>query len=209
MRPRAGLLVAVGDVPIARCRGVAIDARTTASARALADWDAAESSDGSGLPVSPTWVAQPRNALKGLKAGCRANWPASWADVLLPLEATRRGWWSVLRIEERPPPPHLFVWVFVYKPNTQTNTLLPARSRSLALHLTRGRGVPASPLRSKPGTPFLDPTHHRCSGRGQMQSGSGSERAAASRGSSVTTKEWSEKEDDRWGSGGWRGNCGW
>lgn len=42
----------------------------------------------------------------------------------------------------------VFVWVFVYKPNTQTNTLLPARSRSLALYLARGRGSP--PLRSAP-----------------------------------------------------------
>ncbi len=58
----------------------------------------------------------------------------------------------------------VFVWLYVYKANTQTNTLLPARGRDLALRLALRKGVPASPLRSNPGTPFLDPPHHRCFG---------------------------------------------
>jgi hypothetical protein len=47
----------------------------------------------------------------------------------------------------------VFVWVFVYKPNTQTNTLLPAHSRSLALHLARGRGSPPLRFASTRGPP--------------------------------------------------------
>jgi hypothetical protein len=49
--------------------------------------------------------------------------------------------------------PWVFVWVFVYKPNTQTNTLLPARSRSLALQLARGRGSPPLRFASTRGPP--------------------------------------------------------
>src|SRR5271169_1738310 len=39
---------------------------------------------------------------------------------------------------------------------TPASTRLPARSRSLALHLASRKGVPAPPLRFDPGTPFLD-----------------------------------------------------
>jgi len=42
----------------------------------------------------------------------------------------------------------LFIWVFAYRPHTQMNRLLPARSRFLALHLARGRG--SSPFRCAP-----------------------------------------------------------
>ncbi len=67
-------------------------------------------------------------------------------------------------------PVALFGWVFGYKPNTQPNTCCPLAPAVWGSASSPRKGVPASPLRSKPGTPFLDPTHHRCSGRGQMQS---------------------------------------
>lgn len=60
----------------------------------------------------------------------------------------------------------------------QTDTLLPARGRDLALRLALRKGVPASPLRSNPGTPFLDPPHHRCFGGARRRAWEGSERAA-------------------------------
>jgi hypothetical protein len=60
----------------------------------------------------------------------------------------------------------------------QTDTLLPARGRDLALRLALRKGVPASPLRSYPGTPFLDPPHHRCFGGARRRAWEGSERAA-------------------------------
>jgi hypothetical protein len=60
----------------------------------------------------------------------------------------------------------------------ETDTLLPARGRDLALRLALRKGVPASPLRSNPGTPFLDPPHHRCFGGARRRAWEGSERAA-------------------------------
>jgi hypothetical protein len=60
----------------------------------------------------------------------------------------------------------------------QTDTLPPARGRYLALRLALRKGVPASPLRSNPGTPFLDPPHHRCFGGARRRAWEGSERAA-------------------------------
>jgi hypothetical protein len=56
--------------------------------------------------------------------------------------------------------------------------MLPARGRDLALRLALRKGVPASPLRSNPGTPFLDPPHHRCFGGARRRAWEGSERAA-------------------------------
>ncbi len=60
----------------------------------------------------------------------------------------------------------------------QTDTLLPVRGRDLALRLALRKGVPASPLCSNPGTPFLDPPHHRCFGGARRRAWEGSERAA-------------------------------
>jgi hypothetical protein len=65
----------------------------------------------------------------------------------------------------------VFVSVFVYEPKSRTNIVLPARSRDLALRLASRKGVPASPLRFDPGTPFLDQHIYRCLWRGQVQSG--------------------------------------
>ena len=67
---------------------------------------------------------------------------------------------------------------FVSRATTPARTRLPARSRDSALRLALRKGVPCSPLRFDPGTPFLDQHIHRCSWSGQCRAARGSERAA-------------------------------
>ena len=105
----------------------------------------------------------------------------------------------------------VFVWVFVYKANTETDTLLPARRWDLALRLALRKGVPASPLRSYPGTPFLDPPHHRCFGGVRRRAWEVSERAAGWKWR-TTTRRAGRHRSVEVGGGGRRGSsarCVW
>lgn len=83
----------------------------------------------------------------------------------------------------------------------QADTLLPARGRDLALRLALRKGVPASPLRSNPGTPFLDPPHHRCFGGARRRAWEESERAAGWKWRTTTRRA----ERHRWVEVGWGG----
>jgi hypothetical protein len=86
----------------------------------------------------------------------------------------------------------------------QTNTLLPARGRDLALRLALRKGVPASPLRSNPGTPFLDPPHHRCFGGARRRAWEGSERAAGWKWRTTTRRaERNRSVEVGWGGRTW------
>ncbi len=107
--------------------------------------------------------------------------------------------------------PMVFVWVFVFKPNTQTNRLLPARSRSLALYLARGRGSP--PLRFAPTRGPPSSTQHitDVQGKARCRAGAGASGQQQTedreqRGDRAAQKE----EDNRRGSGVscWAGPCG-
>jgi hypothetical protein len=74
----------------------------------------------------------------------------------------------------------VLVWVLVYKPSTQTTTLLPARSRSLALHLARGRGSPPLRFASTRGPPSSTNTSQMFMARPDAERGaraSGQQRA--------------------------------
>src|SRR5271155_1817228 len=71
---------------------------------------------------------------------------------------------------------------------TPASPRLPARSRDLALHLASRKGVPASPLRFDPGTPFLDQHITDVYGKARCRVVSRSERAAGRIESRTTTK---------------------
>jgi hypothetical protein len=87
---------------------------------------------------------------------------------------------------------------------SEPNTRLPARWRSLALHLARGRGSPPLRCAPDPGTPFLDQqTSQMFRSRARYRVMSDSERAAACRGTRTTTSSnWSEEENEQVGDGG-------
>jgi hypothetical protein len=63
------------------------------------------------------------------------------------------------------------VWVFVFETDTPGGH--PGRPLAPEIWLccwTSRKGVPAPPLRSEPGTPFLDQHIYRCVGEDQQQS---------------------------------------
>ena len=72
----------------------------------------------------------------------------------------------------------VFVCLFVSRPNTQTNTLAVRSLPKFGSMPGFEEGGPRPSASLRPGDPLPRPTHHRCLWRGQMHSGSGSERAA-------------------------------
>ncbi len=73
--------------------------------------------------------------------------------------------------------------------NTQLNTLLPARSQNLALRRASRKGVPAYPLRSNPGTPFLDQDKTHFVEERQAQSWAGASGQQGSGRTRTTTRQ--------------------
>jgi hypothetical protein len=87
------------------------------------------------LPISSTWVSH-----------LLAHSPHNRDRIGLMRRNPCRSETRAVRCE-------LFVWVFVYETNTQTNTLLPAGRGNLALQPARGRESPPLRFASTRGLP--------------------------------------------------------